>query len=158
MDPDDAVGPWVHTMSLMTQQQPAPVTTPIAPGDGPRYTLRERIVLSMAVGVLAFYVGFFVAGLAHLYGRIFFVAWPIAMFLAGLVPLYKRARRVRRAFHTARAMHARRIERHADHLRSLNLGRHDQFHPIDLDVEQRRTGMGQEGDNRRSVEIARSLL
>src|ERR1700721_1422893 len=46
MDPDDAVGPWVHTMSLMTQQQPAPVTTPIAPGDGPRYTLRERIVLT----------------------------------------------------------------------------------------------------------------
>jgi GT2 family glycosyltransferase len=45
MDPDDAVGPWVHTMSLMTQQ-PAPVTTPIAPGDGPRYTLRERIVLT----------------------------------------------------------------------------------------------------------------
>jgi GT2 family glycosyltransferase len=46
MDPDDAVGPWVHTMSLMTQQQPPPVTTPIAPEDGPRYTLRERIVLT----------------------------------------------------------------------------------------------------------------
>ena len=30
----------------MTQQQPPPVTTPIAPEDGPRYTLRERIVLT----------------------------------------------------------------------------------------------------------------
>jgi GT2 family glycosyltransferase len=47
MDPDNVVRPvdpyhWIP----MSSQEPSQVTTPVGPEDGPRYTLRERIVLT----------------------------------------------------------------------------------------------------------------
>jgi hypothetical protein len=70
--------------------------------------LRERIVLSMAVGVFAFYAGSFAFGLAHLYGPVFFVAWPVAMVVAGLPSLVRRARCLRHALRAGRRAPARR--------------------------------------------------
>jgi hypothetical protein len=69
---------------------------------------RERILLSMAVGVLAFYLGTFLAGLAHLYGVVFFVAWPLVMCAGGAVVVVRRARRMARALRVARSLPARR--------------------------------------------------
>lgn len=66
--------------------------------------LRERAVLSIALGTLIFFLGMYVAGLFHLYGGVFFVLFPallIGVGTAGLwrsvdraVPLWKRARRL----------------------------------------------------------------
>jgi hypothetical protein len=62
---------------------------------GPRHIpLRERLVFSMACGVLIFYLGMFLGGLAGLYHAAFAVAWPIVMFAVGAWPLYRSLRRV----------------------------------------------------------------
>lgn len=45
--------------------------------------LRERLVLSMAVGVLLFFLGMFVGGILHLYGVVFFIAFPSLLLLGG---------------------------------------------------------------------------
>lgn len=70
--------------------------------------LRERVVLSMAVGVLAFYLGTFLAGLAHLFGLTYFLAFPSTMVLVGALPLIRRGLRLRRALRAARRVPARR--------------------------------------------------
>ena len=70
--------------------------------------LRERIFLSMAIGVLAFYLGTFLLGLLHLYGPAYFLLYPLALFLLGAYPPFKLARRVRRALRFARKVPARR--------------------------------------------------
>ncbi len=43
----------------------------------------ERFVLAMALGVLAFFGGIFVAGLLDLYGILFFFGWPMALVAYG---------------------------------------------------------------------------
>ncbi|HEY6476038.1 MAG TPA: glycosyltransferase family 39 protein [Polyangia bacterium] len=43
--------------------------------------LDERLLVGFAVGVLIFFAGVFVGGVLHLYGRVFFFAWP-ALLLA----------------------------------------------------------------------------
>ena len=70
--------------------------------------LRERIFLSMAVGVLAFYLGTFLLGLLHLYGLAYFLLYPLALLLCGAHPLFRLARRLRRARRFARKLPARR--------------------------------------------------
>jgi hypothetical protein len=57
---------------------------------------RERIVLSMAVGVLVFSLGMFLAGLGHAYGPTFFFVWPAILGASGAVAIVRRARRARR--------------------------------------------------------------
>ncbi len=44
---------------------------------------RERLVLSVALGVYVFFLGAFVAGLLQLYGPAFFFAWPLLLAAAG---------------------------------------------------------------------------
>ena len=64
----------------------------IGPGTLP---LRERLLLSMAVGVLLFFFGMFVGGLFGLYGTAFAIAWPAVLGLSGAWPLYKYLKRAR---------------------------------------------------------------
>jgi hypothetical protein len=40
----------------------------------------ERLILSLALGVLVFFYGLFIGGLFNCYGRLFFVLWPILLF------------------------------------------------------------------------------
>ena len=70
--------------------------------------LRERVFLSMAIGVLAFYLGTFLLGLLHLYGLAYFLLYPLALILCGAHPLFTLARRLRRARRFARKLPARR--------------------------------------------------
>jgi len=70
--------------------------------------VRERIFLSMAVGVLAFYLGTFLLGLLHLYGIGYFLLYPLALLLCGAYPLFRLARRLHRALRLARKLPARR--------------------------------------------------
>lgn len=44
--------------------------------------LGERAALSMALGVLLFFLGLFVGGVLGLYGKVFFFAWPLLLTLA----------------------------------------------------------------------------
>ena len=64
--------------------------------------LRLRGVYGMACGVLLFFLGVFVAGLLHLYGPTFAVAWPTVLLLAGAVPLVRRIRHVAPLLRVAR--------------------------------------------------------
>jgi hypothetical protein len=56
--------------------------------------LNERLLLALAAGVLTFYLGMFVAGIARWYGRFLFFAWPALMLLAGGPRFIKDARRI----------------------------------------------------------------
>lgn len=61
---------------------------------GPRrLPLRERLLFSMAAGVLLFFLGMFVGGILGLYGVAFAIAWPMLLFASGAWPLYRYARR-----------------------------------------------------------------
>src|SRR5258708_2425811 len=64
--------------------------------------LRERIAQSMALGVFAFYLGTFVAGLFHLYGAAYFIVWPVLMAASGAVAVYRTGRRATRALRGVR--------------------------------------------------------
>jgi hypothetical protein len=44
----------------------------------------ERLTLAAGLGVLVFFGGTFIAGLLHLYGRLFFFVWPALMLAYGL--------------------------------------------------------------------------
>jgi hypothetical protein len=71
---------------------------------GPRHLpLRERLIFSMAVGVLIFFVGMFLLGIAGLYGTAAAIAWPLALGASGLWPLYKYLARARPHLAGARA-------------------------------------------------------
>jgi len=69
-----------------------------------RAPLRERLLISFAVGVFVFATGVFVAGLCHALGAAFFVAWPAVLIAAAARPLVRTWRRVRRLL-----PHARRV-------------------------------------------------
>ncbi|MCC6902730.1 MAG: hypothetical protein IT377_27405 [Polyangiaceae bacterium] len=56
---------------------------------------RERLLMSMAVGVLLFFFGMFAGGLLGLYGSAFAVAWPVVLGLSGAWPLYRYLKRAR---------------------------------------------------------------
>lgn len=61
---------------------------------GPRHLpLRERLIFSMATGVLVFFFGMFLGGIAGLYGTTFALAWPAALGLAGAWPFSRYLRR-----------------------------------------------------------------
>ena len=55
----------------------------------------ERLTLGFALGVLVFSLGLFVIGLAGLFGRIFFFAWPAALLAFGGSQLWRNLRRAR---------------------------------------------------------------
>lgn len=55
--------------------------------------LAERVVGSLAAGLLVFFLGMFFGGLFGLYGRWFFVALPLAMLVAGGRPFLRLLRR-----------------------------------------------------------------
>ncbi|HEX7506855.1 MAG TPA: hypothetical protein VF550_08785 [Polyangia bacterium] len=57
--------------------------------------LGERLVFGFALGVLVFALGVFLAGLAGLFGRIFFFAWPGLMLAAGARPAWRDLCRMR---------------------------------------------------------------
>ncbi len=57
--------------------------------------LGERLTLGFALGVLVFALGVFLGGLAGLFGRIFFFAWPGLMIAAGARPAWRELRRMR---------------------------------------------------------------
>lgn len=73
----------------------------------PHMALRERLLSSMAVGVLVFYFGMFLGGLLGIYGRVFAIAWPVVLAASGAWPFLRYARRAKRHVVHAR-MHARR--------------------------------------------------
>lgn len=50
----------------------------------PRLPARERLVGGLASGLLIFFIGMFLGGLLHLYGPVFFVAWPLLMLAASV--------------------------------------------------------------------------
>ena len=58
--------------------------------------LGERLTFGFALGVLVFTTGVFVGGLAGLYGRVFFFAWPLAMTAIGARSAWRDWRRTRR--------------------------------------------------------------
>jgi hypothetical protein len=64
--------------------------------------LREHALFAFAVGVLAFVLGLFLIGLVSLLGPAAFVAWPLVMIAAGIVPLVRFTRRVMRLIRWAR--------------------------------------------------------
>jgi hypothetical protein len=66
--------------------------------------LRERLLLSMAVGVFIFATGLFVVGLLHGLGPVFFFAWPLGLIAFGVEPVIRRWARVVRLL-----PHARRV-------------------------------------------------
>ncbi len=66
--------------------------------------LRERLLVSFAVGVFIFALGIFIVGLFHGLGAIFFVAWPLGLIAVGAVPLVRTIRRAARLL-----PHARRV-------------------------------------------------
>lgn len=69
---------------------------------GPRHLpLRERLIFSMAGGVLLFFLGMFVGGIFGLYGTVLAIAWPAILGLSGVWPLYRYLARARP--HLARA-------------------------------------------------------
>lgn len=59
----------------------------------PHPPLRERLLLSLSVGVLVFSLGVFVVGLFHGLGAVFFYAWPLGLIAAGGAPLVRLLRR-----------------------------------------------------------------
>ncbi len=65
----------------------------------------EHLVMSMALGVFAFFLGMFLAGLAGLYGPVFAVVWPVLLTASGAWPLQRYLRRVLR--HGRRALRPR---------------------------------------------------
>jgi hypothetical protein len=65
--------------------------------------LRERLVLSVPVGVLVFFLGMFLGGLLHLYGAAFAVALPALLLVSGLRPLLRTGRRAWYHLRRARA-------------------------------------------------------
>lgn len=76
---------------------------------GPRHLpLLERLVFSMAVGVLVFFTVMFLGGLAKLYGPVFAIAMPVLLFASGAWPLFVELRRARRHLAGARRR-ARRV-------------------------------------------------
>lgn len=68
---------------------------------------RERVLLSLAVGVFVFATGVFVVGLLHGLGPVFFFAWPLSLIAVGIQPLIRTLRRVARALPHARRVAAR---------------------------------------------------
>ena len=58
--------------------------------------LGEQLTFAFALGVLVFISGVFLGGLAGLFGRIFFFAWPGLMIAAGARPAWRDLRRIRR--------------------------------------------------------------
>src|SRR6185503_11026577 len=58
--------------------------------------LRERILISFAVGVFVFQGGLFVIGLCGGLGPVFFYAWPLGLIALGIEPVVRRWRRVAR--------------------------------------------------------------
>lgn len=68
----------------------------------PSVGLRERLLFSLATGVLAFFYLLFAAGLLGLYGRAFAVAAPVLAIAAGARQLHRRGRRVFRHLRAAR--------------------------------------------------------
>jgi hypothetical protein len=67
--------------------------------------LRERVVLSIATGVFAFYLGAFLAGLMKLYGAPFFVVWPLLLAVGGARAVIRDARRTVGAIRGVRRLH-----------------------------------------------------
>jgi hypothetical protein len=64
--------------------------------------LCEQVAFAFAIGVLTFVLGMFLIGLAHGLRPVTFVAWPVVMIAAGIVPLARFARRVARRIRWAR--------------------------------------------------------
>ena len=60
------------------------------------FRLAEGATLAFGLGVLLFFFGMFLGGLLHLYGRAFFVAWPLLMLAAGRKWLLREPRRLYR--------------------------------------------------------------
>lgn len=58
-----------------------------------RMPLRERLVFSMATGVLLFFLGMFLGGMFGLFGATFAVVWPCLLFASGARPLFRYAKR-----------------------------------------------------------------
>jgi hypothetical protein len=58
--------------------------------------LGEQLTFAFALGVLVFVLGVFLGGLAGLFGRIFFFAWPGLMIAAGARSAWRDLRRMRR--------------------------------------------------------------
>lgn len=64
--------------------------------------LRERVVYTVAAGVLTFYYLVFVGGLLHLLRPWFAIAMPVVLIAAGGIPLFRSARRAARHLSAAR--------------------------------------------------------
>lgn len=58
--------------------------------------IREHLVMSAAVGVLAFFLTLFLGGALQLYGPLWFVALPLAFLAAGARPAFRYLRRLTR--------------------------------------------------------------
>jgi hypothetical protein len=65
--------------------------------------IHEHLLTAMGIGAFVFCLGNFAFGLLHLYGKAFFVLWPLAMIAAGARPLYRYLRRATRHLLAARA-------------------------------------------------------
>jgi hypothetical protein len=66
-----AVASWAAGLRIVSALLPEPLR------------LDERLLVAFAVGVLAFFGGVFAGGVLHLYGTIFFFAWPFVLFAFG---------------------------------------------------------------------------
>jgi hypothetical protein len=62
----------------------------------PSLPMLERTLLSMAVGVLLFFLGMFAGGVLGAFGSVFAIALPSALLASGAWPLFKYLRRARR--------------------------------------------------------------
>jgi hypothetical protein len=57
--------------------------------------LDERLLLGFTLGVLIFFAGVFVGGVLHLYGVLFFFAWPLVLLAFGAGPARREISRLR---------------------------------------------------------------
>ncbi len=64
--------------------------------------IREQLVMSVAVGVLVFFLAMFVGGALKLYGSVYFVALPVLMIVAGARATSRYLMRIRRHVLAAR--------------------------------------------------------